>query len=149
MIIRQMQIDDLEQVMEIENEAFSVPWTMNGFFTFLIRNDTLFLVAEDNGEICGYAGIVMVPGDGDITNIAVKESRRGNGIGRMLVKELIKESEEQGVSRVFLEVRKTNAPAIGLYEKMGFAQIGIRKDYYEEPKEDAVLMCRDGENYKE
>lgn len=142
MIIRQMEIDDLEQVMEIEEESFSVPWTETGFFTFLIRNDTLFLVAEEDGIIAGYAGIVMVPEDGDITNVAVRSSMRGKGIGRMIVQSMIEEAKKQGVTNIYLEVRKSNEPAIKLYESLGFVPISIRKDYYEEPKEDAVIMKR-------
>ena len=71
--IREMQLDDLEQVMEIENENFSRPWTETGFFTFLIRQDTLFLVAEEDEEILGYCGVVMVQDEGDITNVSVKK----------------------------------------------------------------------------
>lgn len=140
MQIRPMEIEDLEQVMIIENETFSVPWTETGFFTFLIRNDTLFLVAQENEAIVGYAGIVMVPEDGDITNVAVKASMRGQGIGQKLVKELLIRAEEQGVRNVFLEVRESNKPAISLYEKQGFVSVSVRKDYYEEPKENAIVM---------
>ncbi len=140
--IREMQIDDLEQVMEIENESFSVPWTETGFFTFLIRNDTLFLVAEEEGRIQGYAGMVMVPEDADITNIAVRKDQRGKGIGRMLLDAVITESGKHGVRNIFLEVRVSNAPARALYEHAGFTCEGIRKNYYEEPKEDAIIMKR-------
>ena len=140
MNIREMQIDDLEAVMEIENECFSVPWTETGFFTFLIRNDTLFLAAEENGMILGYAGIVMVPEDGDITNVAVRPDCRKMGVGRAIVTELCARAKEQGVRHIFLEVRKSNAAAIALYSGLGFEPIGERKDYYEEPKEDAILM---------
>ena len=140
MIIRQMEIDDLDQVMQIENDTFSVPWTENGFFTFLIRNDTLFLVAEEETEIVGYAGMVMVPEDGDITNVAVKSSHRGKGTGEKIVSALIEEARKNGVFNIFLEVRSSNDPAIRLYEKLGFTREGIRKDYYELPREDAVIM---------
>lgn len=140
--VREMQIDDLGQVMEIENENFSVPWTENGFFTFLIRQDALFLVAEEENKILGYIGILMVPEDGDITNVAVKKSEQGKGIGKLLVSEMIKRSEEFGVRNIFLEVRKSNQTAIHLYEKFGFVTEGVRKNYYEMPKEDAYVMKR-------
>lgn len=142
MIIRQMEIDDLDQVMEIEKESFSVPWTETGFFTFLIRNDTLFLIAEEDGVIAGYAGIVIVPEDGDITNVAVRSSMRGRGIGQLLVQSMIEEVKKLGVRNIFLEVRKSNVTAIRLYEKLGFEAIAVRKEYYEEPKEDAIVMKR-------
>ena len=80
MNIREMTLEDLDQVMAIEKENFSVPWTENGFFSFLIRQDTLFLVAEDETGIAGYCGIVMVPDEGDITNVSVAGNRRRQGI---------------------------------------------------------------------
>lgn len=144
MNIRQMEIGDLDQVMEIETESFSVPWTLNGFFTFLIRDDTLFLVAVENERIEGYAGIVMAPPEGDITNVAVRSSARGKGTGKALVRNMIEEVRKLGVSDIFLEVRKSNKIAIDLYKSHGFTEISVRKDYYEEPKEDAVIMKRAG-----
>ena len=140
--IREMQLDDLEEVMEIENDSFSKPWTETGFFSFLIRNDTLFLVAEENDSICGYCGVVMAADEGDITNVAVAKQCRNQGIGGMLIAELIHRTEEVGVSRLFLEVRASNQLAIHLYQKMGFEQNGKRKNYYESPVEDALLMMR-------
>ncbi len=141
--IREMQFDDLDQVMEIENACFSVPWTETGFFTFLIRNDTLFLVAEEDEKIYGYCGIVMVPDEGDITNIAVEKSMRKRGIGKMLMEALIEESAKRGVNKIYLEVRASNEPAIRLYEKMGYVVNGRRKNYYDDPKEDAILMMHE------
>lgn len=143
MEIRQMQLDDLEQVMEIENENFSVPWTETGFFTFLIREDTLFLVAQEKEEILGYCGVVMVQDEGDITNVAVKKSWQNQGVGKKLMEELVKSTEQEGVARLFLEVRASNEPAFRLYRNMGFVQTGIRKNYYEEPREDGIVMMRE------
>ena len=141
--IREMQLDDLEQVMEIENENFYRPWTETGFFTFLIRQDTLFLVAEEDEEILGYCGVVMVQDEGDITNVSVKKDRQNHGIGKLLVRELIRKTEEMGVSRLFLEVRESNERAIHVYEKAGFVKNGLRKNYYEDPVEHAVLMMHE------
>lgn len=138
-----MQLDDLEQVMEIENENFSVPWTETGFFTFLIREDTLFLVAQEGEKILGYCGVVMVQDEGDITNVAVKKNRQNQGVGKKLMEELVKYTEQEGVTRLFLEVRASNEPAIHLYQNMGFVQTGIRKNYYEEPREDGIMMMRE------
>ena len=140
--VREMTLDDLEQVMPIEQANFSVPWTENGFFSFLLREDALFLVAEEGEQILGYCGVILVPDEGDITNVSVAKEWQGQGIGKLLVQELIKRSAKAGVTRLFLEVRKSNEPAIRLYEQQGFIQEGIRKDYYEEPIEDAVLMSR-------
>ena len=143
MIIREMQLDDLEQVMVLEQDLFSVPWTENGFFSFLIREDALFLVAEEDGEILGYCGVLMVLDEGDITNVAVDRKRQGKGIGKKLIRGLIKKTVQAGVTRLHLEVRPSNAAAIALYEGQGFRRTGIRKNYYESPTEDAVLMCRE------
>ena len=140
--IRDMQIDDLGQVIPIENENFSVPWSETGFFTFLIRADAIFLVAEENREILGYCGVLTVLDEGDITNVAVKKCRQGQGIGKMLVEELIKRVTETGVATLHLEVRESNAPAISLYEKLGFVQQGIRRNYYEAPTEDGIMMVK-------
>ena len=106
MNIREMTLEDLDQVMAIEKENFSVPWTENGFFSFLIRQDTLFLVAEDETGIAGYCGIVMVPDEGDITNVSVAGNRRRQGIGAGLVRELIRRAGEAGVTKIYLEVRR-------------------------------------------
>lgn len=141
--IREMQIDDLEQVMVIEKENFSVPWTEVGFFSFLIRDDTLFLVAEEGEQILGYCGVVTVLDEGDITNVAVMKNRRNQGIGGMLVDTLIHRTEEAGVTRLFLEVRAGNESAIHLYSKLGFEESGLRKNYYESPTEDALVMKRE------
>lgn len=142
MTIRDMQIDDLEQVMPIETENFSVPWTKTGFFTFLIREDAIFLVAEDDQEILGYCGVLTVLDEGDITNVAVRKDRQGEGIGKLLVQELIKKAYDAGVTTIHLEVRESNTPAIRLYEKLGFERLGVRRNYYEAPAEDGIMMVR-------
>ena len=142
MIIREMEIEDLEQVMPIEEECFSVPWTENGFFTFLIRQDALFLVAEEDDEILGYIGILTVLDEGEITNVCVRPSARRRHVGARLLEELLGRVETGDVAVIHLEVRESNAAAIALYEKFGFVRDGLRRNYYEEPKEDALLMSR-------
>lgn len=141
--IREMQIEDFDQVMAIENVNFSEPWTEAGFFTFFIRDDTLFLVAEEEGKIKGYIGIVCVIDEGDITNVSVDPKEQGRGIGNMLVEAVVKKARERGVKNIFLEVRRSNAPAIRVYEKNGFVQISVRKGYYTAPLEDALIMKRE------
>jgi len=138
--IREMQIDDLEEVMIIEKECFSVPWTENGFFTFLIREDALFLAALEDERVVGYIGLITAGPEADITNVAVESSCRNKGIGRQLVGEIIRLAGEKGVEDIFLEVRVSNSPAIKLYSSFGFEKVGLRKDYYEMPREDAYIM---------
>lgn len=138
--IREMQFDDLESVMEIENANFSKPWTETGFFTFLIRDDTLFLVAAEDDHILGYCGIVMVQEEGDITNVSVAKNVQNMGIGQRLMEELLMRTKEKGIQKIFLEVRESNQQAIHVYEKIGFKQISIRKNYYESPVENGLVM---------
>lgn len=144
MTVREMTWDDLEQVVEIENENFSVPWTETGFFTYLMRSDALFLVAEDEEQeqVVGYCGIIMAADEGDITNVSVKKELQGQGIGTMLIQELVSRTKEMEIEKIFLEVRESNAAALALYEKQGFERMGVRKNYYTDPLEDAITMCR-------
>lgn len=142
MNIREMTWDDLEQVVAIENDNFSVPWTETGFFTYLMREDALFLVAEEAEEILGYCGVIMAMDEGDITNVSVKKTIQGKGVGTALLKELIRQTADKGVLTLFLEVRESNQPALALYEKQGFVRMGVRKNYYTDPVEDGITMSR-------
>ena len=134
MILREMLVDDLDQVMEIEQDLFHVPWTKEGFFTFLTRDDAMFLVVEEKEKILGYCGLLMVLDEGDITNVAVRKDRQREGIGAFLMQSLIRLAAERDVTTIHLEVR--------VYERMGFTRDGIRKAYYSDPVEDALLMTR-------
>ena len=142
MILREMLVDDLDQVMEIEQDLFLVPWTKEGFFTFLTRNDAMFLVVEEKEKILGYCGLLMVLDEGDIKNVAVRKDRQREGIGAFLMQSLIRLAAERDVTTIHLEVRVGNETAIQLYERMGFTRDGIRKAYYSDPVEDALLMTR-------
>lgn len=142
MILREMSVDDLDQVMEIEQDLFHVPWSREGYFTFLTRKDTMFLVVEEKGQILGYCGLLMVLDEGDVTNVAVRRDRQKEGIGNFLMESMIRLAEELGVKMIHLEVRVSNETAIRLYERLGFTKDGIRKKYYEKPVEDAILMTR-------
>ena len=142
MILREMLVEDLDQVIKIERDLFSPPWTREGFFTYLTHKDAMFLVVEEKGEILAYCGLLMVLDEGDITNVAVRPDRQREGIGHFLMDSLIRLAQEQGVTTIHLEVRVGNDTAIRLYERMGFTRDGIRKQYYTDPVEDALLMTR-------
>ena len=142
MKIREMQIDDLEEAVSIEEELFSQPWTAEGFFSFWLRADALFFVAEEAGEIVGYCGVLMVLDQGDVINVGVRKKWQRRVIGKSLMEVLIRETADQGVTTLYLEVRASNQAAIGLYKELGFGEMGIRKGYYQDPMEDAVTMCR-------
>lgn len=141
-VVREMTVSDLTQVMVIENENFSKPWTDKGFLAFLLRYDTLFLVAEECDKIIGFAGVVMVLDEAELTNVAVMKSHQKQGVGRLLIESLMKIISECGTEILHLEVRVSNEGAISLYRRIGFEEIGIRHNYYEEPREDAILMRR-------
>ena len=141
MILREMLIDDLDQVMK---ELFSVPWTKEGFFTFLMKDNAMFLVVEEKGEILGYCGLLTVLDEGDVTNVAVRRDRQREGIGNFLMESMIRLAAERGVNIIHLEVRAGNETAVRLYERQGFVRDGLRKNYYTDPLEDAVLMTRQG-----
>ena len=142
MILREMLVDDLDQVMEIEEELFSVPWTKEGFLTFLMKENGMFLVVEEKGRILVYCGLLTVLDEGDVTNGAVRKDRQREGIGNFLMESMIRLAEESGITMIHLEVRAGNETAIRLYERQGFVRDGLRKGYYTDPTEDAVLMTR-------
>ena len=138
-----MTEEDLPQILEIERENFAVPWSERSFRDMLARPETVFLVAEESPEIlAGYAGALTVWEQGDVTNIAVRDERKRQGIGAMLLEELLAEARERGVTEMFLEVREHNEPAKHLYRSHAFVPVGIRKGYYSDTKEDAIVMKR-------
>ncbi|MCI5569107.1 MAG: ribosomal protein S18-alanine N-acetyltransferase [Lachnospiraceae bacterium] len=141
--IRSMGFEDIEAVVKIEKENFSVPWDENGFLSFMLREGTMFLTALNDNEVVGYCGLISAADEADITNVSVSQSMRKKGIGGMLLSELIKEAGESGIKKIFLEVRESNIPAISLYNGFGFKQVGMRKDYYEKPVENALLMLKE------
>ena len=102
--------------------------------------NTVFLVAEENNKILGYIGMYLSIDEGEITNVAVSPEMRCHGIGGMLLAEAKKEAESRSVGRIVLEVRCSNDSAIRLYERNGFVNYGVRKGFYELPKEDAYIM---------
>ena len=138
--IREMEMDDLESVAVLEEELFQVPWSLNGLFSFFLREDVCFFVAEEEGKLVGYCGIVTVLDEGDIVKVAVSGKYQRRGVGRRLLQGTMEKMREKGVRVFHLEVREGNQAAVGLYEKLGFVRDGTRKNYYENPVEDAILM---------
>ena len=118
------------------------PWTKEGFLTFLMKENAMFLVVEEKGRILGYCGLLTVLDEGDVTNVAVRRDRQREGIGNFLMESMFRLAEERGITMIHLEVRAGNETAIRLYERQGFVRDGLRKAYYTDPTEDAVLMTR-------
>lgn len=140
MIIRNMKEEDLEQVCKIENTTFSKPWLKIDFISSLSDTNNIYLVAENENEIAGYCGLWGIVGEGQINNVAVKKSYRGQGIGYKLLKRLIDMGKNNKLTSFTLEVRESNVAAINLYKKLGFQSVGKRKNFYESPREDAEIM---------
>ena len=140
MQIRKMTMEDLQQVCAIENETFSDPWSEEDFRNSLQEANNAYLLAELDGVIAGYCGYWGIAGEGYIYNVAVKQEFRRQGLGYQMLKTLIDESADRGITSFTLEVRASNEPAIRLYESLGFESAGLRKDFYRKPKEDAVIM---------
>ncbi len=142
MIFRPMVETDLDSVAKMEKEIFSTPWSKEGFQESLQKDYSYFFVAEEKNEITGYLGIHNFGGDGEITNVAVALEWRCKHIAFSLLSYAMKETEKKGVEAFTLEVRKSNIPAIRLYEKLGFVEQGVRKNFYENPTEDAIIMWK-------
>ncbi len=139
--IRRMALQDVPQVHGLEVATFAEPWSAQSFADEMEKNPCArYLVAEAAGEVVAYAGAWLVFEEGHITNIAVKETARGQGIGERLTRALMQYAANLGVQYMTLEVRKSNFAAQSLYRKLGFAQLGVRKRYYEDNGEDALLM---------
>lgn len=139
-VIRTMLQSDLPEVCRIEKENFSLPWSEKSFSESMERMDTIFLTALKDNEVIGYLGCYCICGTGEITNVAVKSTHRRKGIGGKLLEKLYKEGIALECEEYFLEVRESNEAAIGLYTRQGFVKEGIRKNFYEMPVENAVIM---------
>ena len=141
-MIRFFKQGDERDIAELEKECFSSPWSQNSILDSA-KNDTDFFVCCENEKIVGYAGIQIVLDEGYVTNVAVTGSHRGNGIGGRLVDTLIRHGQEKNLSFISLEVRSSNFSAISLYSKRGFIEVGKRKNFYEKPTEDAIIMTKE------
>lgn len=128
----------LAALAEIEKACFHAPWSESMLREELDKG--IFLVAERDGQAVGYVGCQTVLDEGYITNVAVSPDARRQGIARALIAKLTDEARAAGLAFVTLEVRASNAPAIALYEGAGFGRVGVRKNFYTAPTEDAVLM---------
>ena len=130
----------IPQMVELEKICFSLPWTADMIRSELNNPSCLYLAAVDGDTLVGYIGVQTVLDEGYINNVAVRPEYRRRGIAAALISLLIDEARAIGLAFMTLEVRESNAPAIALYEKLGFTTVGRRKNYYEKPREDAILM---------
>ena len=136
-----MNADHLEEVAELERICFSVPWSRNMLAEELDNLLSAFLVAlDDNDKVVGYAGVQIILDEGYITNVAVRPECRRQGIAAKLLQVFLDFGKANKLAFLTLEVRASNYDAIALYGSRGFRSVGRRKNYYEHPKEDAIIM---------
>lgn len=140
--IRRMCKEDAEEVSILEKEAFSMPWSKEAFWEMAQAPNAIYMIAVYKDKIVGNCGVRNILGEGEITNVAVSQAYRGLGISKMMMLRLMAEGKRSGIEAFTLEVRKSNIPAIRLYESLGFEISGIRPRFYERPVEDALVMWK-------
>lgn len=146
MMVRRMEIvemglEHIDGVMVVENLSFTIPWSKESFIEEVTNNQfAIYIVAIEQGVVIGYIGMWKIFDEGHITNIAVHPEFRNNGVGSGLLTELLEIAKIQGINALTLEVRKGNTTARSLYERFGFKEAGVRKQYYADNKEDAIIM---------
>ncbi len=141
-VIRDAVAADLDRLEALEGLCFSVPWTREQLISQLPDGMHVFLVADVGGKAAGYVGMMHIVDEGYISNVAVAPEHRRRGVADALIASLLARCEALSLAFVTLEVRRGNAPAVALYEKHGFRRVGERRDYYEHPREDALLMTK-------
>ena len=140
MEIVKMDAGHVAPIAELEKICFSDPWSENSIAYELTSRLSYWLVAVEDGQVVGYIGSQSVLGEADMMNVAVHPDHRRKGIAEALVLALSRDLKERDNVCLTLEVRASNDPAIALYEKLGFSQVGLRKNYYRNPKEDALIL---------
>ncbi len=135
-----MTTEDAKALAELDLLCFNVPWSEKSFQEEANNPLARYFVAKEEEKIIGYGGIWLVSGEGQITNIAVHPEMRKKGIASAILEELIRSAE--GCEQIFLEVRESNVAAISLYEKYGFKNCGVRKNFYHSPTENGIIMIR-------
>ena len=143
MMIVNMHESHIAQVAALEKICFSDPWSENSVASELKNPLSCWLVAEEDGVVAGYVGSQTVIDESDMMNIAVHPDHRRKGIAEALVMELVEALKKRESHCLTLEVRTSNEPAKALYEKLGYVQIGLRKNYYRNPKEDALILRKE------
>ena len=142
MQVRRMTKEDCAAVAAIEAVSFSMPWSLRAFTDTVEKENFRYFVAEEDGEILGYCGFLFVLDEAEIPNVCVKESARKRGVGKEMMSVLLEEARKLGLTVLYLEVRESNQAARRLYESLGCVENGIRKNFYEQPVEHAVLMSK-------
>lgn len=135
-----LRAEHLKTIVEIERAGQSAPWSEASFRNEIGHKHAIFLVAIVDGEIAGYVGLWLLIDEAHITTVMVRADQRQHGLGAKLVREALRRARERGAAAATLEVRAGNAPAIRLYESLGFESVATRKRYYPDNNEDALVM---------
>ena len=141
-IYRRMTPEDVPFISQLEEETFSMPWSASSFLEMISKEDARYYVAEEDGRILGGCGVLMVAGEGNITNVVIAPASRNRGIGTAMLQHLMMEGDKEGLTAYTLEVRVSNVVAIHVYEKLGFESVGVRPGFYEKPAEDALIFWK-------
>lgn len=142
LVIRKLESRDAEGLGRLAQEIFTMPWSVNAFAALVEDKNSIFFVAEEDGQIIGGCGLTHILDEGDIHNVMVAPAYRGRGIAVRMMENLLNEGTTQGIDAFTLEVRVSNEAAIRIYEKLGFVSEGVRPKFYEKPVEDALIMWK-------
>ena len=137
---REMKEEDVPFISRLEEETFSMPWSAASFLQMIEKEDARYYVAEEDGKLLGGCGLLLIAGEGNITNVVVTPEARRRGVATGMLNHLLAAGDREGLTAYTLEVRVSNQAAIALYEKLGFVSEGIRPNFYEKPTEDAMIM---------
>ncbi|MCD4839823.1 ribosomal protein S18-alanine N-acetyltransferase [Neobacillus sedimentimangrovi] len=140
-VFRYMREEDINQVYEVEKASFTTPWSIESFYNELYNNKfAVYIVLEQDHRVIGYSGMWLVIDEAHVTNVAILPEYRGRKLGEAMMRKLMAVAREMGAKSMTLEVRVTNEVAQSLYRKLGFQNGGIRKNYYSDNQEDALVM---------
>lgn len=140
-VFRYMKEEDIDQILEVEQASFTTPWSREAFYNEIYNNKfAVYLVLEEDEKIVGYCGAWIVIDEAHVTNVAVLPEYRGKKLGEALLRKMMTVAMDMGARSMTLEVRVTNHVAQSLYRKLGFQNGGIRKNYYSDNQEDALVM---------
>ena len=145
MTFKEMKLEHVAQVAALEKLCFADPWSENSVASELNNDLSLWLVALEGETVVGYIGSQTAAGETDVMNVAVHPDHRRRGIAQILIEILIRDLKQRGSCALMLEVRASNEPAKQLYDKLGFREVGCRKNYYRNPKEDALILRKEWE----
>lgn len=141
-LIRRMTEQDVDAVVAIEEQVFTLPWSKESYLGELKNQFATYLVCDKEAQVAGYVGIWVVFEEAHITNVAVAPQWRGQGLGRVLMEEAEKVARQKNALRILLEVRPSNYAALSLYQSLGYMETGRRKGYYSDNGEDAIIMTK-------